>query len=453
MTLPPYKTKMVEPIRLLTREERVRKIRKAGYNLFFLNSEDVAVDLLTDSGTGVMSQNQWSALMRGDESYAGSASFKRLQKAIQKILGFPHVIPTHQGRGAEAVFNRALLKDGGIVIGNSPFDTTRAHIENRGGIIIDVTCREAHDPKSMFEFKGNVDLKKFEKAIKRHGKKIAYALLTITCNSVGGQPMSLENIKAVSKIAKKYRIPLFYDIARFAENAFFIKEREKRYRAWSIADIVSEVMKYADGVLMSAKKDAIVNMGGFIALRDEALYQKLAPYAILHEGFLHYGGMSGRDMEAVAQGLHEGIDENYLRYRIGQTAYLGNALHELGVPVLRPVGGHAVFVDALAFLPHIPWDKFPGHALAIALYIESGVRSVEIGSLMLGRDPQTKENRRAPREFLRLAIPRRVYSQEHIDYVIEAFTRLIPQKNAISGVKFKYEAPILRHFSSTFTLA
>lgn len=450
---PPYKTKMVEPIRLLTREERIRKIRKAGYNLFFLNSEDITVDLLTDSGTGAMSENQWAAMMQGDESYAGSTSFRRLQKAVQKILGFPYVIPTHQGRGAEAVFNRALLKDGGIVIGNSPFDTTRAHIENRGGIVIDVTCREAHDPKSMFEFKGNIDIKKFEKAIKRHSQKAAYALLTITCNSVGGQPMSLENIKAVSKITKKYRIPLFYDIARFAENAFFIKERERRYRNRSITDIVLEIMKHADGVLMSAKKDAIANMGGFIALRNETLYQKLAPYAILHEGFLHYGGMSGRDMEATAQGLHEGIDENYLRYQIGQAAYLGNALHELGIPVLRPVGGHAVFIDAGAFLSHILWDKFPGHACAIALYIEGGVRSVEIGSLMLGRDPKTKENRHAPRELLRLAIPRRVYSQEHLDYVIDAFASLATRKQEIRGVKLKYESSILRHFSSTFSLA
>lgn len=295
MTLPPYKTKMVEPIRLLTREERIRKIRKAGYNLFFLNSEDVAVDLLTDSGTGAMSEDQWSALMQGDESYAGSTSFRRLQKSIQKNLGFPYVIPTHQGRGAESVFNRTLIKEGNVIIGNTLFDTTRAHIENRGGIIIDVTCRDAHDQKSVFGFKGNVDIKKFEKAIKQHhptlskkggiNKKIAYALLTMTCNSVGGQPVSLENIKAVSKIAKKYKVPLFYDIARFAENSFFIKEREKRYRHWSIGNIVLETMKHADGVLMSAKKDAIANMGGFIAVRSEKLYQKLVPYAILLEGF------------------------------------------------------------------------------------------------------------------------------------------------------------------------
>lgn len=453
MTLPPYKTKMVEPIRLLTREERIKKIRKAGYNLFFLNSEDVAVDLLTDSGTGAMSEDQWAALMQGDESYAGSTSFKRLQKAIQKILGFPYVIPAHQGRGAESVFNRTLIREGNLIIGNTPFDTTRAHIENCNGVIIDATCREAHEPKSAYEFKGNVDLKKFEKVVKRHHKKIAYALLTMTCNSVGGQPVSLENIKEISKIAKKYKVPLFYDIARFAENAFFIKEREKKYKNWLIKDIILEMMKCADGVLMSAKKDAIANMGGFIAVRSEKLYQELVPYAILLEGFLQYGGMSGRDMETVAQGLCEGIDENYLRHRIGQTKYLGESLHDAGVPVIRPIGGHAVYVDAGAFLPHIPRDKFPGNALAIALYIESGIRGVEIGSLMLGRDPHTKENRKAPRELLRLALPRRVYSQEHLDYVIEAFARLIPHKDKIRGVKFRNETAILRHFSSTFSLA
>lgn len=461
--LPPYKTKTVEPIRILTREERIQKIRKAGYNLFFLNSEDVAIDLLTDSGTGAMSEDQWAALMRGDESYAGSRSFRRFQEAIQKILGFPYIIPAHQGRGAESVFNRALVKEGGIVIGNSPFDTTRAHIENRGGIIIDVTCREAHDQKSMFGFKGNVDIKKFEKVVKQYyptlskkggiNKKIAYALLTMTCNSVGGQPVSLENIKVVSKITKKYRIPLFYDIARFAENSFFIQEREKKYKNWEIKDIILETMKYADGVLMSAKKDAIANMGGFIAVRSEKLYRELSPYAILLEGFLQYGGMSGRDMETVAQGLYEGIDENYLRYRIKQTKYLGESLHELGIPVIRPIGGHAVYVDASAFLAHIPREKFPGQALAIALYIEGGIRGVEIGSLMLGRDPHTKENRRAPRELLRLALPRRVYSKEHLDYAIDAFASLASRKNAIRGVKFKYEAPILRHFSSTFSFA
>ena len=462
MNFPPYKTKMVEAVKTLTKEERIRKIKKAGYNLFFLKSEDVAVDLLTDSGTGAMSQEQWAALMRGDEAYAGSASWLRFEKAVQKILGFPYVIPAHQGRGAESVFNKVLVKDGDIITGNSPFDTTRAHIENRGGKIIDCTGKEAWSPAPA-DFKGNVDLKKLEKTLKKYAAsfsgdrrkmmpKIAYVLLTITCNSVGGQPVSLANIKAVSALCKKYKRPLFYDIARFAENSFFIKEREKKYKNWPIKDIVLETMKHADGVLMSAKKDAIANMGGFIAVKSKELFEKLAPQAILLEGFLNYGGMSGRDMEAVAQGLYEGIDENYLRYRTGQVKYLAEALHALGVPVIRPAGGHAVYIDAGKFLPRISWDKFPAHALAVALYIESGIRSVEIGSIMEGRDPQTGENRRARRELLRLAIPRRVYTKEHLDYVIEVFADLVKNKNKIRGVRFKHEAPILRHFSSKFSL-
>ena len=450
--LPPYKTKMVEAVKTLTKKERIRKIRKAGYNLFFLKSEDVAVDLLTDSGTGAMSQEQWAALMRADESYAGSSSFLRLEKTIQKILGFPFVIPAHQGRGAESVFNKILVKAGDIITGNSPFDTTRAHIENRGGKIIDCTCKDAFSSKNLFEFKGHVDLKKLEKTLKRYRNKIAYVLLTITCNSVGGQPVSLENIKAVSKLCRQYKTPLFFDIARFAENSYFIKERKRKYKNWPIKEIVKETMKCADGVLMSAKKDALANMGGFIAVRNKELYEKLAPQAILMEGFLNYGGMSGRDMETVAQGLYEGIDENYLRYRTEQTKYLGESLHTLGVPVIRPIGGHAVYVIADKFLPHISWNQFPAQALAIALYIESGIRGVEIGSIMEGRDPQTGENRKARQEFLRLAIPRRVYTKEHLDYVIEIFKTLINNKNKIRGVKFKYESPILRHFSSRFSL-
>ncbi len=452
MGLPPYKIKMVEQIKLLSKETRTRKIRKAGYNLFFLNSDDVAVDLLTDSGTGAMSENQWAALMQGDESYAGSTSFGRFKKAVQKILGFPYVIPAHQGRGAESVFNRVLVKDGDIITGNTPFDTTRAHIENRGGKIIDAVCKEAFSSKSLFEFKGNVDLKKLERILKKYKNKVAYVLLTITCNSVGGQPVSLENIKATAQLCRKYKILLFYDIARFAENSFFIKKREKKYRNWQIKNIVAETMKYADGVLMSAKKDAIANMGGFIAVRKSELYEKLAPHAILLEGFLNYGGMSGRDMETVAQGLYEGIDEDYLRYRTGQVKYLGEALHNLGVPVIRPIGGHAVYVNAGLLLPHIPWNRFPAQALAIALYIEGGVRGVEVGSVMEGRDPQTKENRQARQELLRLAIPRRVYFKEHLDYIIEVFKKVLATKRKIHGVRFRCEAPILRHFSSKFKL-
>lgn len=450
MNLPPFKTKMVEPITLLSRAERIKRIKHARYNLFFLDSPDVAVDFLTDSGTGAMSENQWAALMQGDESYAGSTSFMRLKKAVQKILGFSFVIPVHQGRGAESVFNKVLLKEGDIIVGNTPFDTTRAHIENRGATIIDATCKEAFTEKSRFGFKGNVDIKKLERALAQNKGRVGYVLMTITCNSVGGQPVSLQNIKEVSRLAKKYNVRLFYDIARFAENSFFVKERERRYRHWPIQRIVLETMKYADGVLMSAKKDAIANMGGFIAIRNLALYRALAPQAILYEGFLNYGGMSGRDMETVATGLYEGIEEAYLSHRIGQTRYLGEALHKIGIPVILPVGGHAVYINAAKLLPHIPWHSFPAHALAVALYIEGGIRGVEIGSLMEGRDPKTGENRRARQELLRLAIPRRVYSEEHFDYTIGIFKKILKIKKQIRGVGFVYEAPVLRHFSSTF---
>ncbi len=452
MDIPPFKTKVVEPVSIPSREERIERIKKARYNLFFLQSPDVAVDFLTDSGTGAMSEGQWSAMMLGDESYAGSTSFAKLEKAVRAILGFPYLIPAHQGRGAESVFNKTLLKEGDIVVGNKPFDTTRAHIENRGAEVIDVTCKEAYMDKSPFGFKGNADTVKLKRALKKKRGAVAYILMTITCNSVGGQPVSLGNLRDVARLAKKYKTPLFYDIARFAENSFFIKERERRCHRWPIAKIVLETMKYADGVLMSAKKDAIANIGGFIAVRDSALYRKIVPQAILYEGFINYGGMSGRDMEAIAEGLYEGIDEEYLRHRIGQTRYLGEALHAMGVPVVRPIGGHAVYIDAGKLLPHIPWNQFPAHALAVALYTEGGIRGVEVGSLMEGRDLKTGKNRRARRELLRLALPRRVYSREHFDYTVDVFKKIAKLKKQIRGVKFRYEAPVVRHFSSTFKL-
>ena len=446
MSIVPYKIKSVEKIRLIPRAERLRKIKEAGYNLFFLNSEDVYIDLLTDSGTGAMSDEQWSAMMRGDESYAGSKSFRRFQKAVKDVFGFPHVIPAHQGRGAENVFNEVMVKRGMLVPGNAHFDTTRAHIEYRGGIAVDCTIKEAKSVDSYF-FKGNVDLEKLEKVLKSKRKRVAYILLTITCNSVGGQPVSMKNIANVSQLAKKYGVKLFFDIARFAENAFFIKELEPAYKNSGIPAITRKIMSYADGVLMSAKKDAIANIGGFIEVREKSLYDALAPVAILMEGFLHYGGLAGRDLEAIAVGLYEAIDEENLRYRIGQVRYLGMDLHLLaGVPVILPIGGHAVYVDAGKFLPHIPASQFPGHSLAISLYKESGVRSVEIGSLMAGH------GKKAPMELLRLAVPWRTYTKEHLDYVVSAFGELASKKDKISGVKFSYESPILRHFSSRFTL-
>ena len=359
MHLPPYKTKMVEPIRLIPRAERIKELKHAGYNLFFLNSEDVYIDLLTDSGTGAMSENQWAVMMQGDESYAGSSSFRNLQSAVKNILGFPYVIPAHQGRGAEQVFNKIFVKEGMVVPGNAHFDTTRAHIENCGGAPLDCTAKEAYITESNHPFKGNVDLIKLERALKKYKQKVAYVLITITCNQVGGQPVSMANIKAVSKLLKKYKTKLFFDAARFAENAYFIKAREKKYKNQNIRKIVREMMSYADGALMSAKKDAIVNMGGFIALREKEIYRSLSPAAILMEGFLHYGGISGRDMEAIAEGLKEGIEESYLKYRVEQIGYLGDGLDKIGVPVLKPYGGHAIYVDAGKMLSHIPREPFP----------------------------------------------------------------------------------------------
>ena len=448
MSIVPYKIKMVEKIRLIPRSARVRKIRKAGYNLFFLNSEDVYIDLLTDSGTGAMSDEQWSAMMKGDESYAGSRSFMRFKKAVKDIFGFPYVIPSHQGRGAENVFNEVMVKKGMLVPGNSHFDTTRAHIEYRGGIPVDCTIKEARSSEPYL-FKGNVDLEKLESVLqlRKRKRRIAYVLLTLTCNSVGGQPVSMENIREVSRLAKKYRVKLFFDIARFAENAFFIKELESGYRRKSIANIVKEMMSYADGVLMSAKKDAIANIGGFIAVRDKSVYDALSSVAILMEGFLHYGGLAGRDLDAIAVGLYEAMDKENLRYRVGQVEYLGMDLLRLAdVPIILPVGGHAVYVDAGKFLPHIPASQFPGHALAIALYIEGGIRSVEIGSLMAGK------GKVAHMELLRLAIPWRTYTKEHLDHVVSVFGDLTGRKDKIRGVEFEFESPILRHFSSRYKL-
>lgn len=462
MDFVPHKTKVVEEVSLLSRKSRRKKLEAAGYNLFFLNSKDVYIDLLTDSGTGAMSNKQWAGMICGDESYAGSESFKNLQRAVEDITGFPYLVPTHQGRGAENVFSEVMIGKKFAVPGNAHFDTTKAHIKYRNGLPIDCTIQEAYDLNFIHPFKGNVDLEKLEAALRSYEKFISYILITVTCNQIGGQPVSLENIKRVSAIAKKYKVPLFYDGARFAENAFFIKEREHRYRRNSIRQIVKEMMLHVDGMLMSAKKDAIVPMGGFIALRNENLYKKLCPIATLMEGLVGfisnpkrmtgYGGMSGSHMEALAIGLYEGTSEKHLRHKISQIKYLNDRLSDIGMPVMKPAGGHGVYVDAAAVLPQIPWHQFPGQALAIALYLESGIRSVEVGSLMEGRDPKTGESLKAQNELLRLAIPARVYSKEHIDSVIEAFEKILRKKNRIRGVKFVYESPILRHFSSSFAM-
>ncbi|MFQ5686753.1 MAG: tryptophanase [Candidatus Scalindua sp.] len=450
MKCPPYKIKVIEKINLIPREEREKRIREVGYNLFFLQSRDVYIDLLTDSGTGAMSDNQWAGIMLGDESYAGSINFKHLEDAVKSIMGFKYVLPTHQGRGAEHVLDEILVKAGQAVIGNMHFDTTRAQIHNVRGRAIDCAIEEAYQPDVEHPFKGNIDISKLEDLIDKDSKNIAYVLITATCNSGGGQPVSLENIRQVRKITKKNNIPLFMDAARYAENAFFVKEREVEYKDMSIHEIVKEMMSYMDGCTMSAKKDAITNIGGFIALNDENLYKKLAHKTVLFEGFVTYGGMSGRDMEALTRGLFEGIDEDYLRYRIGQVRYLGGKLSDAGIPIMRPIGGHAVFIDGKAFLPHIKQKNFPSQSLCVEYYIEGGIRVIEVGTILAGRDQQTGKGIYPSLDLVRLAVPRRVYCSEHLDYVCETVVNVYKRREEVKGFEFDYESPTLRHFLSTF---
>ena len=452
MNLPyaePFKIKMVESIRKSTRKEREQWIKEAKYNLFNLKSEQVFVDLLTDSGTGAMSDKQWSEMMIGDESYAGASSFYKMLSAINNLLGMPYYLPTHQGRAAENVLFSTLIKAGDFVPGNSHFDTTKGHIEFRKATAIDCTIDEAFNTTLLHPFKGNVNLQKLEEVFKKHPKeKIPLCILTITCNSSGGQPVSMENIKAVSALCKKYGIRLFFDAARFAENAYFIKVREKGFENKTIKEIVKEMFSYVDGATMSAKKDAIVNMGGFIAFRDEELKKQASMYNIMFEGYVTYGGMSGRDMNALAQGLMESTEFDYLESRIGQIEYLGSKLRAFGVPFQEPVGGHAIFVDAKRFLPQLPKEQFIAQTLGVELYIEGGVRGVEIGTLLADRDPITRENRYPELELLRLAVPRRVYTNNHMEYVAVALANVFERRNQITkGLKILSEAPIMRHFT------
>ncbi|NOX86854.1 MAG: tryptophanase [Chlorobi bacterium] len=444
-----YKIKMVEPLRRSTRKERELWIRKAKYNLFNLRSDQVFIDLLTDSGTGAMSDRQWAEIMLGDESYAGSSSYYKLKSAIQEITGFPYFLPTHQGRAAENVLFSAMIKEDDVIPGNSHFDTTKGHIEYRRAKAIDCTIDEAFDTTLDHPFKGNVNLNKLEKVLKENNRdKIPMIIVTITCNSSGGQPVSMKNLREVKKLADRYEIPVFFDSARFAENAYFIKIREKGYADKSIREIVLEMFNYADGMTMSSKKDAIVNMGGFIAMRDKELFDRASMFNILFEGFISYGGMSGRDMNALAQGLYEGTEFDYLETRINQVAYLGEKLKEHGVPVQCPFGGHAIFVDAKRFLPQIPQEEFVAQTLAIELYLEGGVRGVEIGTLLADRDPETRENRFPELELLRLTIPRRVYTRDHMDYVAAALNNVYDRREYIrKGFVITKEAPILRHFT------
>jgi len=444
-----YKIKMVEPIRRSTREERIQWIKDAKYNLFKLKSEQVFIDFLTDSGTGAMSDRQWSELMLGDESYAGASSYFKMKEAIKDILGFDYFLPTHQGRAAENVLFSTIVKEGDILPGNSQFDTTKGHVEYRKAHAIDCTIDEAFETTNLHPFKGNVDLSKLEEVLKNNPKeKIPGIIITVTCNSSGGQPVSMQNLRDVRVLADKYGVRVIFDSARFAENAYFIKLRENGYRDKTIKEIVKEMFSYADLMTMSSKKDAIVNMGGFIGFRDEELFKQASTFNIMFEGYITYGGMSGRDMNALAQGLKEGTEFDYLETRIKQVEYLGNKLIEHGVPIQMPIGGHAIFVDATKFLPFLPKEEFVAQTLGIELYIEGGIRSVEIGTILADRDPDTRENRYPTLELLRLAIPRRVYTNNHMDYAAAALINVFNRKNDIkSGYRILYEAPIMRHFT------
>jgi tryptophanase len=443
-----YKIKMVEPLRRSTRREREAWLKAAHYNMFQLKADQVFIDLLTDSGTGAMSHRQWAAMMTGDESYAGAQSYFDLKDAVQRITGFEYFIPTHQGRAAENVLFSALVHAGDVIPGNAHFDTTKGHIESRRATALDCTVDEALDTGLELPFKGNVDIRKLEQALEQHAGKIPFVMVTITNNTAGGQPVSMENMKAVRRVADRYRKPVLFDSARFAENAYFIKMREAGYRDKSIKDIAREMFACADGMTMSAKKDAIVNMGGFIATRRADWFEGAGNFCIPYEGFLTYGGMSGRDMAALAVGLDEGTEFETLETRIKQVEYLGKKLDEYHIPYQRPAGGHAIFVDALKVLANVPKEEFPAQTLTIELYLEAGIRGCEIGYLLADRDPVTRENRFGGLDLLRLAIPRRVYTNNHIDVVAAALKNVFDRRNSITrGVKIVREAAFMRHFT------
>ncbi len=451
----PYRIKMVEPIKMTTRTEREEKIKEAGYNLFRLRAEDVYVDTLTDSGTNAMSDAQWSALMRGDEAYAGAKSYYHLVEAAQDIFGYKYIQPVHQGRAAEKVLFPSFLEKGKYAIANLFFDTTRAHVELAGARCLEACCPEAADSQLRAPFKGNMDIAKMEQLIKEKGaENIGMVVMTITNNSAGGQPVSLKNMREVAALCKKYGIHLNIDAARYAENAMFVKLREKECRDMSVKEITREFFKLADTFTMSAKKDTIVNMGGLIGVRDaDAPYiLKIKANCISYEGFYTYGGLNGRDLEALAVGLYEGIDENWLRYRLGTMEYIGERLDEYGIPYQSPAGGHGIFLDAAKFYPQIPYYEFPGQVLAIELYKECGLRGCDIGSYMIGNDPDTGKQLQSVNEFTRLAIPRRVYTQSHYDMVIEAINEVWKKRETIRhGYKITWEPPILRHFQAELT--
>ena len=437
----PFRIKSVEPIRWTTRAQREARLRAAHYNLFLLHADDVLIDLLTDSGTGAMSTHQWAAIMEGDESYAGSKSFDRFRDSVQDITGYTHVIPTHQGRAAERILFTVMCRKDDVVPNNTHFDTTRANVEFVGAEAVDLVLPEARQPETVLPFKGNMDVAALDELITRVGReRVPLVMLTVTNNSGGGQPVSMANAKAVSAVCKTHGIPLYFDACRFAENAWFIKQREPGYADKTPKQIAQEMFALGDGCTMSAKKDGMANIGGFLCTNNDILARQEKDLLILTEGYPTYGGLAGRDLEAIAVGLQESLDEDYLRYRIASTAYLGNHIAEQGVPIVQPPGGHAIYLDAKAFLAHIPVEQFPGVALAAELYLEGGIRSVEIGSLMFAAA--------AKMELVRLAIPRRVYTQSHIDYVVEIILKVWERRAEIKGLRLTYEAPFLRHFTA-----
>ncbi|MBS1252264.1 MAG: Tyrosine phenol-lyase [Anaerolineales bacterium] len=448
----PFKIKSVERIPILTRDERAARLKAAGYNVFNLASQDVTVDLLTDSGTGAMSQEQWSAVMRGDEAYAGARSFQRLAETVHDVFGFEHFVPTHQGRAAENVLFPLTVKPGDIIPTNQPFDTTQANIEAAGGAAMELVIEEGVDPTSHHPFKGNIDVERLAALLDDVGTERApLAVITITNNTGGGQPVSLANLRAAKGVLSDRGVPLYLDACRHAENAFFIQEREPGYADKPIRGIVHETLALADGFTLSAKKDGLANIGGLLATRDEALFERVKQRLIRTEGFPTYGGLAGRDLDAMAVGLREALDERYLRYRVGQVRYLAGRLTEGGVPIVEPPGGHAVYVDAARFLPHIARDEFPGQALATSLYLEGGVRCIEIGGVAFGKiDPQSGETHWPGLELVRLAVPRRVYTQSHLDYVADTVIELYGRRDGVRGLRMTYAPEVLRHFTARF---
>jgi tryptophanase len=450
----PWRVKVVEPIHRIDRKRREERLRQAGYNVFGIASEDIYIDLLTDSGTSAMSDSQWAGLMRGDESYAGGRNYYRFEKTVRSIFGLPHVIPTHQGRVAENLLFSTVLKPGDVVPNNTHFDTTRANVEVNGGTAIDLVIPEGLEPRALHPFKGNMDLERLDRCLAENRGRVPLVMLTLTNNSGGGQPVSLENVRGTAALCRRFGVPLLIDACRFAENAWFIKQREQGQGGRSVAEIVREVFSLSDGCTMSAKKDGLANIGGFLALRDETWVERLKNKLILIEGFPTYGGLAGRDLEAIAIGLEEVLREDYLAFRVGQVTAFGEALAAAGVPVVEPIGGHAVYIDGRAFAPHLPPEQYPAEALTIALYLEGGIRAVEIGAVMFGRpDPERPGRETLPvLDLVRLAVPRRVYTNTHLEYVTDVTARLKREPERLRGVRITRQAPVLRHFTAHFEL-